>query len=148
MGLEESIALAGPVLETSDFQQALSAAQAAQSDAIGAPKIPNVQWEDVGGLIDAKSEILDTIQLPLERPELFAKGLRRSGMMINCLWYSFLCYKFIQINYFPLIKGVLLFGPPGTGKTLLAKAVATECSLNFLRSVINLDVMFIHFHLQ
>ena len=55
-----------------------------------------------------KREILDTIQLPLQHPELLAAGLRRSG--------------------------VLLYGPPGTGKTLLAKAVATECSLNFLRS--------------
>lgn len=63
-------------------------------------------WEDVGGLADAKVAILDTIQLPLQHPELFAAGLRRSG--------------------------VLLYGPPGTGKTLLAKAVATECSLNFL----------------
>jgi len=31
------------------------------------------------------------------------------------------------------VTGILLYGPPGTGKTLLAKAVATECSLNFLR---------------
>jgi len=71
------------------------------------PQIPSVQWEDVGGLAEAKQEILDTIQLPLLHPELFTAGLRRSG--------------------------VLLYGAPGTGKTLLAKAVATECSLNFLR---------------
>ena len=69
-------------------------------------QIPNVSWEDVGGLGEAKQEILDTIQLPLLHPELFPSGLRRSG--------------------------VLLYGAPGTGKTLLAKAVATECSLNFL----------------
>ncbi len=56
---------------------------------------------------DAKKEILDTIQLPLLHPELFTANVQRSG--------------------------VLLYGPPGTGKTLLAKAVATECSLNFLR---------------
>ncbi|EDV24087.1 uncharacterized protein TRIADDRAFT_57218 [Trichoplax adhaerens] len=68
--------------------------------------IPGVTWEDVGGLANAKAEILDTIQLPLQHPELLAAGLRRSGL--------------------------LFYGPPGTGKTLLAKAVATECSLNFL----------------
>ena len=39
--------------------------------------------------------------------------------------YTVICY----------VVGVLLYGPPGTGKTLLAKAVATECSLNFLRCV-------------
>ncbi|KAI8103357.1 hypothetical protein M9435_004696 [Picochlorum sp. BPE23] len=74
---------------------------------IGAPKIPNVQWNDVGGLEDVKLGILDTVELPLKHPELFAGGLRRRS-------------------------GVLLYGPPGTGKTLLAKAVATECSVNFL----------------
>jgi peroxin-6 len=52
-------------------------------------KIPNVKWEDVGGLIEAKKEILDTIQLPLEHPELFAEGLRQRS-------------------------GILLYGPPGT----------------------------------
>lgn len=72
-------------------------------------QIPNVHWDDVGGLAEAKTEILDTIQIPLRYPNLFGSGLRRSG--------------------------VLLYGAPGTGKTLLAKAVATECSLNFLRSV-------------
>ena len=38
-------------------------------------------WDDVGGLIDVKSEILDTIQLPLQYPELLAAGLRRSGIL-------------------------------------------------------------------
>lgn len=66
-----------------------------------------MNWEDVGGLAEAKKEILDTIQIPLLYPNMFTSGLRRSGL--------------------------LLYGAPGTGKTLLAKAVATECSLNFLR---------------
>ncbi|XP_014665905.1 PREDICTED: peroxisome assembly factor 2-like [Priapulus caudatus] len=103
---EESIRLAGVSVRAVDFEMALDQLQAAHADVIGAPKIPNVTWEDVGGLTDAKTAILDTIQLPLRQPELFAAGMRRSGL--------------------------LLYGPPGTGKTLLAKAVATECSLNFL----------------
>ncbi|XP_070180023.1 peroxisomal ATPase PEX6-like [Littorina saxatilis] len=103
---EEDLALAGVVLEQCDFDHALDVMQSTHSDAIGAPKIPSVTWEDVGGLANVKMDILDTIQLPLQHPELLAAGLRRSG--------------------------VLLYGPPGTGKTLLAKAVATECSLNFL----------------
>ncbi|XP_066281177.1 peroxisomal ATPase PEX6-like [Branchiostoma lanceolatum] len=97
---------AGVEVKQVDFEKALDHLQAAHSDAIGAPKIPNVSWEDVGGLAQVRAEILDTIQLPLQHPQLFAAGMRRSG--------------------------VLLYGPPGTGKTLLAKAVATECSLNFL----------------
>ncbi|KAK7505431.1 hypothetical protein BaRGS_00003176, partial [Batillaria attramentaria] len=103
---EEDLALAGVVLEQCDFERALDIMQSTHSDAIGAPKIPNITWDDVGGLASVKADILDTIQLPLQHPELLAAGLRRSG--------------------------VLLYGPPGTGKTLLAKAVATECSLNFL----------------
>lgn len=70
-------------------------------------QIPDVRWEDVGGLQQVRKEILDTVQLPLQHPELLLLGLKRTG--------------------------ILLFGPPGTGKTLLAKAVATECSMTFLR---------------
>jgi peroxin-6 len=106
ISLEEALSEAGGTLRMCDFEAALSILQAAHSDAIGAPKVPNVSWDDVGGLADAKREILETIQLPLNHPEWFGKGLTRSG--------------------------VLLYGPPGCGKTLLAKAVANECSLNFL----------------
>ena len=48
-------------------------------------------WDDVGGLAKVKTDILDTIQLPLKRPELFSSTLRQRS-------------------------GVLLYGPPGTGK--------------------------------
>uniref|UniRef100_A0A0D9ZQQ8 Peroxisomal ATPase PEX6 n=1 Tax=Oryza glumipatula TaxID=40148 RepID=A0A0D9ZQQ8_9ORYZ len=75
--------------------------------ALGTPNVPNVKWEDVGGLEEVKKVILDTIQLPLLYKHLFSSKLGKRS-------------------------GVLLYGPPGTGKTLLAKAVATECSLNFL----------------
>lgn len=89
-----------------DFDLAVDAARKNFADAIGAPKIPNVTWDDVGGLANAKDAVMETIQLPLERPELFAKGMRKRS-------------------------GILFYGPPGTGKTLLAKAIATEFSLNF-----------------
>ncbi|CAK6446973.1 unnamed protein product [Pipistrellus nathusii] len=103
---ERELCAAGFPLLAEDFGQALEQLQSAHSQAIGAPKIPSVSWHDVGGLQEVKKEILETIQLPLEHPELLSLGLRRSGL--------------------------LLHGPPGTGKTLLAKAVATECSLTFL----------------
>lgn len=69
---------------------------------------PNVSWEDVGGLEEAKEKLRELIELPLIRPDLFAKaGIKPS-------------------------KGILLSGPSGTGKTLLAKAVATEANANFI----------------
>lgn len=67
-------------------------------------QIPNVLWQDIGGLGHVRNEIMDAIELPLKHPDLF-HGTRRSG--------------------------ILLYGPPGTGKTLVAKAVATECGLPF-----------------
>ncbi|KFQ30488.1 Peroxisome assembly factor 2, partial [Merops nubicus] len=104
--VERDFCTAGfPVLEE-DFGVALDQLQDAHSQAVGAPKIPSVSWQDVGGLQEVKKEILDTIQLPLEHPELLSLGLCRYGL--------------------------LLYGPPGTGKTLLAKAVATTCAMTFL----------------
>jgi peroxin-6 len=93
-------------LTKGDFEIAVEAARKNFSDSIGAPKIPNVTWDDVGGLNNVKEAVTETIQLPLERPELFAKGMKKRS-------------------------GILFYGPPGTGKTLLAKAIATEYSLNF-----------------
>lgn len=89
-----------------DFDVAVDTARKNFADAIGAPKIPNVSWSDVGGLTHVKDIVIETIQLPLERPELFTKGMKKRS-------------------------GILFYGPPGTGKTLLAKAIATEFSLNF-----------------
>lgn len=89
-----------------DFEAAVEAARKNFADGIGAPKIPTVTWNDVGGLSHVKDAVMETIQLPLERPELFAAGMKKRS-------------------------GILFYGPPGTGKTLLAKAIATEFSLNF-----------------
>ena len=57
-------------------------------------KVPDVKWEDVGGLEHVKEAILETVELPLRHPELFASGLRRRS-------------------------GLLLYGPPGAPATLL-----------------------------
>lgn len=89
-----------------DFDKAINEARNEFSDSIGAPRIPNVKWEDIGGLDLVKDEILDTIDMPLKHPELFSNGLKKRS-------------------------GILFYGPPGTGKTLLAKAIATNFSLNF-----------------
>ena len=71
---------AGIPLTAADFESGLGKARASYSESIGAPKIPSVSWDDVGGLAHVKADILDTIQLPLEHPELFVDGLKqRSG---------------------------------------------------------------------
>ena len=75
-----SVFYSGVPLTAADFDLALGKARASYSESIGAPKIPSVSWDDVGGLAHVKADILDTIQLPLEHPELFADGLKqRSG---------------------------------------------------------------------
>ncbi|WP_458205365.1 CDC48 family AAA ATPase [Haladaptatus sp. NG-SE-30] len=71
-------------------------------------EIPDVTWDDVGGLEDTKERLRETIQWPLDYPEVF-KALDMEAA-----------------------KGVLMFGPPGTGKTLMAKAVANESDSNFI----------------
>ncbi|MFB6070447.1 MAG: CDC48 family AAA ATPase [Halanaeroarchaeum sp.] len=71
-------------------------------------EVPDVSWEDVGGLRDTEERLRETVQWPLEYPEVFDSMDLESA------------------------KGVLLYGPPGTGKTLLAKAVATESRSNFI----------------
>ncbi|ABM03077.1 cell division control protein 48 ATPase of AAA family CDC48 subfamily [Psychromonas ingrahamii 37] len=70
--------------------------------------IPNVSWDDVGGLSDIKQQLIEAIEWPLKYPELF----EQSGVRPP--------------------KGLLLCGPPGVGKTLIAKAVANESGVNVI----------------
>ena len=70
--------------------------------------VPQVSYEDIGGLTDEIKKVREMIELPLRHPEIFEKlGIEAP-------------------------KGVLLYGPPGTGKTLLAKAVANESNAHFI----------------
>ncbi len=70
--------------------------------------VPQVTYEDIGGLTDEIKKVREMIELPLRHPEIFEKlGIEAP-------------------------KGVLLYGPPGTGKTLLAKAVANESHAHFI----------------
>ena len=71
-------------------------------------EVPNVSWNDIGGLYGVKRELKELVQYPIEHPEKFEKF----GMSPS--------------------RGVLFYGPPGCGKTLLAKAVANECQANFI----------------
>ncbi|MCD6575947.1 MAG: CDC48 family AAA ATPase [Nanoarchaeota archaeon] len=71
-------------------------------------KVPEVTYEDIGGLGDAVAKIREMVEIPLKHPELF----ERLGVEPP--------------------KGVLLYGPPGTGKTLLARAVANESEAHFI----------------
>ena len=71
-------------------------------------EIPDVKWDDVGGLAEVKRVLMETIEWPLKYGKLF----KHAGTSPS--------------------KGILLYGSPGTGKTLLAKAVASESEVNFI----------------
>jgi len=71
-------------------------------------KIPDINYEDIGGLSDEIKKIREMVEIPMKHPEIF----NRLGIQPP--------------------KGVLLYGPPGTGKTLLAKAVANESESHFI----------------
>ena len=90
-----------------DFVQALKRVQPSAMREVMV-QVPNVGWDDVGGVGEAEAKLREGIELPLKHPEAFHRlGIRPA-------------------------KGFLLYGPPGTGKTLLAKAVAKEAEANFI----------------
>lgn len=85
-----------PVISTKHFDAALLKARTTFSQSIGSPSIPTVLWEDVGGLGPVKDEILDTVQLPLDHPELFQEGLKKRSGYLSLLGMSFL----LTMNFF------------------------------------------------
>jgi len=71
-------------------------------------EVPNVKWENIGGLEEVRQELVEAVEWPFKNPQIFTRlGIKPP-------------------------KGILLYGPPGTGKTLLAKAVANESNANFI----------------
>ena len=77
---EDALLKAKILVQPVDFSQAMDKLRQDLADSIGAPEIPSVTWEDIGGLQYVKDAILETLQLPLEHPELFANGMKkRSG---------------------------------------------------------------------
>ncbi|MEL9999273.1 MAG: CDC48 family AAA ATPase [Thermoplasmata archaeon] len=95
------------VVKREDFKEALKEIEPSILRGV-LIEVPNVKWDDIGGLENVKQELIEAVEMPIKQPEKFKKmGIRPP-------------------------KGILLYGPPGTGKTLLAKAVATESEMNFI----------------
>ena len=95
------------IVTKSDFKEALKEVQPSALREV-LVQVPDIKWDDIGGLQSAKQELQEAVEWPLKYPESFEKfGVRPP-------------------------RGVLIYGPPGTGKTLLAKAVANESDANFI----------------
>lgn len=95
------------VVTQDDFKAALKEIQPSALREV-LVQIPDIKWDDIGGLGNVKQELQEAVEWPLKYPEAFQKfGVRPP-------------------------KGTLLYGVPGTGKTLLAKAVANESEANFI----------------
>jgi len=95
------------VVDNSHFSHALSVCDPS-SLRESKVEVPDVKWEDIGGLEETKRELQEMVRYPIEHRHLF----ERFGMQAS--------------------RGVLFYGPPGCGKTLMAKAIANECGANFI----------------
>ena len=94
-------------VQRDDFREALKGMQPSTMREVLIEK-PNIKWEDIGALEEAKQELKEAVEWPLK----YGKVFEHMGAKPP--------------------KGILLYGPPGTGKTMLAKAVATESEANFI----------------
>lgn len=95
------------IVTKDDFEEALKSIDPSAMREV-LIEVPDVRWEDVGGLSEVQQKLIEMIDWPIRRPDVFDKhGVDPP-------------------------RGILLFGPPGTGKTLLARAVANESEANFI----------------
>ncbi|MDP7141372.1 MAG: CDC48 family AAA ATPase [Candidatus Woesearchaeota archaeon] len=110
--LEEEEAIPKELLEKlritrNDFNNALKIVRPSAMREV-LVEVPNVKWDNVGGLEEVKQDLKEAVEWPLKYPDSFKNlGVKPP-------------------------KGILLYGPPGTGKTMLAKAVANESEANFI----------------
>ena len=94
-------------VQAADFEQALKRGQPSAMREVMVQK-PDIRWDDIGGVDEARERLREGVELPLKHPDAFRRiGIRPA-------------------------KGFLLYGPPGTGKTLLAKATARAAEANFI----------------
>ncbi|XGI83938.1 CDC48 family AAA ATPase [Halorutilales archaeon Cl-col2-1] len=94
-------------IEEDDFEDALRDVEPSAMREVFT-EVPDVTYDNVGGLEDAKQDLIEAVEWPLNYPEVFEELHAESP------------------------KGILMYGPPGTGKTLLAKAVANASDSNFI----------------
>jgi transitional endoplasmic reticulum ATPase len=105
--IEAALARDGTLVSAADFDAAVEGTTPSAVPSVDA-SVPDVSFDDVGGLEDAKRELVRAVEWPIAYPEALAQlGVDAPA-------------------------GVLLYGPPGTGKTLLARAVAASTDANFL----------------
>jgi transitional endoplasmic reticulum ATPase len=96
------------IVKMDDFENALKIVRPSAMREV-LVEIPNVGWNDIGGLENTKGSLKEAVEWPLKHPQSFKRlGIRPP-------------------------RGILLYGPPGTGKTMLAKAVAKESEANFIQ---------------
>ena len=94
-------------VKMSDFEEALREIEPSAIREVFV-EIPNVTWDEVGGLDEVKIQLIEAVEWPLKHPEIFTQAGVKPP------------------------RGILLSGPPGCGKTMLAKAVASETQVNFI----------------
>lgn len=121
------------VVTVEDFKEGLKHVQPSALREI-AVEVPKTYWSDIGGQDEVKKRLLEAVEWPLKFPHLFTEMGIRPPKVCNVKQPNRLTAKFVflTLNSCSSLQGILLYGPPGCSKTLLARAMATECRMNFI----------------